>query len=150
MSGGAALKAFLSRIQHAGWKGSQHGCAEGSPMRSNCASVWLRRLEAGATEFVAVSGPGAGDHVSLGALQSAPPRRKIIARIDDVVRAAQNIALSRFPIRGVSTANTMSGADPHFYWTGARRVTARAPIWRPYSVPTFVALRKWKPTSTRE
>jgi len=88
--------------------------------------------------------------LQLRLLKSAPPRRKIIARIDDVVRAAQNIALSRFPIRGVSTANIMSGADPHFYWTGARRVTARAPIWRPYSVPTFVALRKWKPTSTRE
>lgn len=36
------------------------------------------------------------------------------------------------------------------YFTGCRRVAARSAIFRPYAVPSAVALRKWNPTRTRE
>jgi hypothetical protein len=73
-------------------------------------------------------------------------------------RHPNNPALSRSqgqPGGGHSPHVMKTGSRPKatavsLYFTACRRVAARSPIFRPYAVPTTVALRKWNPTRMRE
>ena len=56
-------------------------------------------------------------------------------------------ALPRFAKRLARGAAAVNQGD---LFIGCRRVEARSPIFRPYAVPSAVALRKWNPTRTRE